>query len=87
MAEQKPPSTHTLSPLAPLGPDAKSDAKNPAPSSPIYRQALPHHIPKMADPLVNRLENIRSAMGDEGLRAPWDLKGKPLGKLSQMDFK
>eukprot|EP01039_Chlorochromonas_danica_P010755 gene10755-11954_t len=44
-----------------------------------YKQALPHHLPRLENAqLSQRLETIRAAMGDEGLRAPWDLKGRPL---------
>jgi hypothetical protein len=41
------------------------------------KQALPHHIPKF-DALSNKLEDIRKTMGDNGMKAPWDLKGRPL---------
>eukprot|EP01033_Poteriospumella_lacustris_P009170 gene9170-6598_t len=42
------------------------------------KQALPHHLPKL-DSLSHKLDDIRKTMGDNGLKAPWDLKGRPLG--------
>lgn len=58
-----------LSPLKPLGGG--------------IRQALPHHIPKL-DSLANKMDDIRKNMGDEGLKAPWDSKGRPLGGISTL---
>jgi hypothetical protein len=42
------------------------------------KQALPHHLPKL-DALSSKLDDIRKTMGDNGMKAPWDLKGRPLG--------
>lgn len=61
--------------------ELKSDAKLLMAPLPSFKQALPHHLPKLNDSLAGRLESIRSAMGEEGLHAPWDLRGKPLGKM------
>ena len=45
--------------------------------------ARPHHIPKMNDNLAKRMDEIRKTMGGEagGVDAPWDSKGRPLGKM------
>lgn len=45
--------------------------------------ARPHHIPKMNDNLAKRMDEIRKTMGGEagGMDAPWDSKGRPLGKM------
>eukprot|EP01038_Epipyxis_sp_PR26KG_P013016 gene13016-17448_t len=51
-----------------------------ASSMPRRVAALPHHIPK-SDMLSKKLEDIRKNMGEGGMRAPWDAKGRPLGSI------
>jgi len=62
---------------------AAADSKSPsgtaaaATASPPQRVALPHHVPKM-ESLGSKLDDIRKNMGEQGLKAPWDGKGKPV---------
>lgn len=42
-----------------------------------FKQALPHHIPRDTL-LASKLESLRTSLGDQGLVAPWDSKGRPL---------
>ena len=48
--------------------------------------ALPHHIPQMknAAGLEKKMDEIRLTMGKDGMKAPWDLNGKPLGSLGSI---
>eukprot|EP01035_Chromulina_nebulosa_P021874 gene21874-28316_t len=41
----------------------------------------PHHIPKN-DALSKRLDELRKNLGDQGIVAPWDTKGRPLASLT-----
>ncbi len=68
----------------------------------LTQQALPHHIPKM-DALSRKMDDIRKTMGEEvsrcclsrrcqadfvqGLKAPWDSRGRPLGAIGSADHK
>lgn len=49
-------------------------------------QALPHHVPKV-ESLEKKMEEIRKNMGKDGMVAPWDARGKPLGSLGGGDKK
>lgn len=81
-AEEKESATPSSSSSKGACVDLSSASFTPTDATSARKIALPHHVPKMeGGGLQSKMDEIREKMGMEGLSAPWDLKGKPLGSI------